>query len=107
MQVGLNTMNCTSLFIRINFYHKLRAELKSGDKGDTLVFGAECTGKAVDGVPLLGRQELQVGAEILACLLRLLVGHGVAFRVVPVQRIQSGHRTVIVKLGWMGFDISF
>lgn len=41
-------MNCTSLFIRIDFYHKLCAELEFGDKSDTFVFGAEDTGKVVD-----------------------------------------------------------
>ena len=89
MQVGLNTMNCTSLFIRINFYHKLCAELESGNKCDALVFGAKGTGKAVDGIPLLRRQKLQVGIEVPAGLLRLFVGHDVALRVVPVQRIQG------------------
>ena len=107
MQVGLKTMNCTSLFIRINFYHKLCAELESGDEGDTLVFGAECTGKTIDVFSLLRRQKSQVGTEIPTGLLRLFASHSVALRIVPVQRIQGRQRTIIVELGWIRFDIGF
>ena len=71
------------------------------------MFSAEGTSKAVDGIPLLRRQEAQVGTEISAGLLRFFVGHGVALRIVPIQRIQGRQWAVIIKSGWIRFDIGF
>ena len=79
MQVGLKNMNSTSLFISINFYHKLCAELESGDEGDALMLCTEGAGKAVDGVPLLFREEAQIGYQLPAGLFRFCVHHGTAF----------------------------